>query len=110
MLRVVGLEAQMRVVSGLEAIMPLHPTAQMRWASNKTLQIGVVPGEECRERAERRPDEHRLRQRGRRERQELRLLAVFQLQAEARPRLVAHDLLGQAVGRALLVAAVGAAR
>jgi len=96
----------MRAVSGLEAITPLHPTAHMRWASNKTLRIGVGHAVECRERAERRPDEHQLRQRGRRERQGSRLPVVFQelLQAEARLLLVAHDPLGQAVGRALPVA------
>ena len=38
---IVGPEERMQVVSGLEAIMPLHPTARMRWASNKILRIGV---------------------------------------------------------------------
>jgi hypothetical protein len=84
----------------------------MRWASNKTLRIGVGHAEEYRERAERQPDEHQLRQRGIRERQGSRSPVVFQepLQAEPRPLLVARDPLGQAVGRALPVAAVDAVR
>ncbi len=63
--------------------------------------------EECQERAERRRDEHQLRQRGIRERQGSRLLVAFQepLQAGARPLLVVRDQLEQAVGHALLVAA-----
>lgn len=103
----------MRVVSGLEAIMLLHPTAHMRWASNKTLQIDVIHGEGCRERAAQRPDEHQPHQRGRRERRGSRSPVAYQepLQAEARPLLVVRDPLGRAVGRSLpVVAAVDAVR
>lgn len=68
--------------------------------------------EQRRERAERQPDEHQLRQRGIHERQGSRLLVVFQepLQAEARPLLAVRDPPEQAVGHALLVAAVDAVR
>ena len=64
--------------------------------------------EECLGQAEQRPDERQLRQRGIRERQGLRLPVAVQepLQVEARPLLVPHDPLGQAVGRALPVGAV----